>query len=149
MFGDEYKIHYEYPEYFLDYREMLDPTIRWVDRVQSGSGDWTGNLFDFYFRILNKLTKDIKVPFKLDGVFRVDDTPVHKAIREALLNCIVNADFFLPRGIVIKKDRDLITMENPGYIRTGKSQMLKGGISDPRNKIIMKMFTLIGIGKEG
>ena len=26
-FGEEYKILYEYPEYFLDYREMLDPTI--------------------------------------------------------------------------------------------------------------------------
>ncbi len=25
MFGEEYRILYEYPEYFLDYREMLDP----------------------------------------------------------------------------------------------------------------------------
>jgi predicted HTH transcriptional regulator len=38
------------------------------------------------------------------------------------------------RGIVIKKDADRIIMENPGYIRTGREQMLKGGISDPRNK---------------
>ena len=38
-------------------------------------------------------------------------------------------------------------MENPGSIRTGKAQMLKGGISDPRNKALMKMFNLIGIGE--
>ena len=38
-------------------------------------------------------------------------------------------------------------MENPGNIRTGKEQMLKGGISDPRNKALMKMFNLIGIGE--
>lgn len=38
-------------------------------------------------------------------------------------------------------------MENPGSIRTGKKQMLKGGISDPRNKAIMKMLNLIGIGE--
>lgn len=38
-------------------------------------------------------------------------------------------------------------MENPGYIRTGKVQMLKGGISDPRNKTLMKMFNMIGIGE--
>jgi predicted HTH transcriptional regulator len=38
-------------------------------------------------------------------------------------------------------------MENPGSIRTGKKQMLKGGISDPRNKALMKMFNLIGIGE--
>lgn len=32
-------------------------------------------------------------------------------------------------------------------IRTGKYQMLKGGISDPRNKALMKMFNMIGIGE--
>ena len=55
MFGNEYKILYEYPEYFLDFRELLDPTIRWTDRLQSSSGDWTGNLFDFFFRVYGKL----------------------------------------------------------------------------------------------
>ena len=147
MFGDEYKILYEYPEYFLDFRELLDPSIRWTDRLQSGSGDWTGNLFDFFFRVYGKLVKDVKIPFKLEGAVRIDDTPVHKAIREALANCLVNTDFYLPRGIVIKKDTDSIIMENPGSIRTGKKQMLKGGISDPRNKAIMKMLNMIGIGE--
>ncbi len=32
MFGEEYRIVREFPEYFLDYREMLDPSIRWTDR---------------------------------------------------------------------------------------------------------------------
>lgn len=66
MFGDEYKILYEYPEYFLDFRELLDPSIRWTDRLQSGSGDWTGNLFDFFFRVYGKLVKDVKIPFKME-----------------------------------------------------------------------------------
>lgn len=48
---------------------------------------------------------------------------------------------------MIRKDADSIVMENPGSIRTGKAQMLKGGISDPRNKALMKMFNLIGIGE--
>ena len=48
---------------------------------------------------------------------------------------------------MIRKDADSIVMENPGSIRTGKEQMLKGGISDPRNKALMKMFNLIGIGE--
>ena len=55
----------------------------------------------------------------------MDDTPVHKALREALANCIVNTDFYLPRGIVIRKETDSIVMENPGGIRIGKKQMLK------------------------
>ena len=86
-------------------------------------------------------------PFKLEGITRVDDTPVHKAVREALVNCLVNTDYFLPCGVVIKKEGDKLVMENPGSIRTGKKQMLRGGISDPRNKTLMKMFNMIGIGE--
>ena len=104
-------------------------------------------MFDFFFRVYGKLVKDVKIPFKLEGAVRIDDTPVHKAIREALANCLVNTDFYLPRGVVIKKEADSIIMENPGSIRTGKKQMLKGGISDPRNKALMKMLNMIGIGE--
>lgn len=39
MFGDEYNIVCHFPEYFLDYREKLDPTTRWSDRLQSSSGE--------------------------------------------------------------------------------------------------------------
>ena len=147
MFGHEYDIVREFPYYFLDYREMLDPSIRWTDRLQSSSGDWIGNVMEFFFRVNNKLCKDIKIPFKLDGIVRIDDTPVHKAVREALINCLVNADYYQPRGVVIKKEADEITMENPGSIRTGKLQMLRGGISDPRNATLLKMFNLIGYGE--
>ncbi len=148
MFGEEYHIVREFPEYFLDYREMMDPAMRWTDRLQSSSGEWSGNLFDFFFTVYNKLLKVVKVPFKMDDMGgRIDDTPVHKALREALANCLVNTDFYLPRSVVIKLYPDRIIMENPGSIRTGKKQMLKGGISDPRNKALMKMFNLISIGE--
>ena len=126
---------------------MLDPTTRWTDRIQSSSGDWTGNVLDFFFRVNGKIAKDIKTPFKLDGITRVDDTPVHKAVREALVNCLVNTDYFLPCGVVVRKEIDKLVIENPGSIRTGKKQMLRGGISDPRNKILMKMFNMIGMGE--
>lgn len=126
---------------------MLDPTIRWTDRLQSTSGEWTGNLFDFYFRVYNKIIRNVKIPFKIVGGDRIDDTPVHRALREVLANCLVNADFYIPRGIVIKQDNDILTIENPGSIRVGKYQMKLGGESDPRNKVLMKMFNLIGIGE--
>ena len=147
MFGDEYNIVRHFPEYFLDYREILDPTIRWTDRLQSSSGEWSGNICDFYFRVYNKLVKDIKVPFKTIDGNRIDDTPVHEALREALANCLINADFYGVGGIVVRKETDRIVFENPGYSRTGKQQMKKGGISDPRNKVLMKMFNLINIGE--
>ena len=62
--------------------------------------------------------KDVKVPFKMSGGERVDDTPVHKAIREALANCLINADYHGLRGVVIRKESDKLVLANPGYIRT-------------------------------
>ena len=95
----------------------------------------------------NRLIRDIKVPFKTEGGNRIDDTPVHEALREALANCLINTDFYGVRGVVILKEQNRIVFENPGYSRTGKQQMRKGGVSDPRNKMLMKMFNLINIGE--
>ena len=147
MFGYEYEILREYPNYFLDYREEYDDVHRWTDRFISSSGDWSGNVFDFYFHVYNKLQLDLKVPFEMEGGFRVDDTPVHKAIREALANCLVNADYYGRRGIVIVKQRDMITLSNPGDFRVELEEARSGGMSDPRNGIMMKMFNLIDIGE--
>ena len=94
-----------------------------------------------------KIIKDVKISFVMEGRNRIDDTPVHKALREALGNCLINADYYGTRGVVIKKDQDRIIFENPGYIRTGKEQMRRGGESDSRNKTLMKMFNLINIGE--
>ena len=147
FFGEAYHITEIFPNYFLDYRAELDPAIRWTDRVFSSSGDWSGNIFDFYFRVYNKLKQSLTVPFKLSGVTRIDDTPMHEAIREALANCLVNADYFGSRGIVVILRPDQITFANPGYSRTGKLQMMRGGVSDPRNRGLMKMFNLVDIGE--
>lgn len=147
MFGEEYNIVRHFPNYFLDYREIFDLSIRWTDRLQSSSGEWSGNVCDFYFRVYNKMAKDVKGPFKMEGGDRIDDTPVHKALREALANCQINADYYGTCGVVILKEADKIVLENLGYIRTGKVQMRLGGRSDPRNKALMKMFNLINIGE--
>ncbi len=83
----------------------------------------------------------------MEGGFRIDDTPVHRALREALANCIINTDFYGKYGIIIIKENDKLILENPGYIRLGKEQMRRGGKSDPRNKSLMKMFNMIDIGE--
>lgn len=147
MFGQEYLITREFPDYFLDYREKLDPAIRWTDRVQSQSGDWSGNLFDFFNIVYRKITTDFKRPFITEGPYRIEDTPKHLAVREAIANCLVNTDYFQPWSIILERYPDKIILSNPGTIPTGKKQMLRGGISEPRNKNLLKMFNLIGIGE--
>ena len=147
MFGYEYEITKEFPQYFLDYQEQFDANTRWTDRIVSTSGDWSGNVYDFYFRVYNKITQDIKVPFKLEGGDRIDDTPVHKALREALANCLINADYYGRQGLVIIKKKDLITLSNPGGFRIDIEAAKSGGVSDPRNSTLIKMFNLIDIGE--
>lgn len=43
-------------------------------------------------KVTPKLTEDLKKPFKLEGIQRIDETPVHKAVREAFVNQIIHAD---------------------------------------------------------
>ena len=147
MFGQEYQILYEFPEYFLDYREKLDSSIRWTDRVQTQSGDWSGNVFDFYRIVYPKITADFKKPFTMEGIVRLEEGPRHRAVREAIANCLVNTDFFQAWSVVIEKYPDRIELANPGLIRVGKEQMIHGGVSEPRNKILLRMFNQIGIGE--
>ena len=77
----------------------------------------------------------------------MDDTPVHKALREALANALIHACYYDRMGIVIKKMQDRIIIENPGGLRISKESALLGGNSDPRNATIIKMFNLINVGE--
>lgn len=147
MFGYEYEIVKEFPFYFLDYQENFDYDNRWTDRIISTSGDWSGNLYDFYFRVYNKISQTLKVPFKLVGGDRIDDTPVHKAIREALANSLINADYYERQGVKIIRNKDSISISNPGGFRIELETALSGGISDPRNSVLIKIFNLIDIGE--
>ncbi len=146
MFGNECDIVREYCTYFLDYQEQYDADPRWTDRIISSSGDWSGNVYDFYFRVYHKLIQDVKAPFPMGGGAGVDDTPVRQALREALANCLVNADYYGRQGLVVMKKRDAITMSNPGGFRIKIDTAKSGGISDPRNGAMQKMFNLIDIG---
>jgi len=148
MFGYEYEIVREFPQYFLDYQENDGTNERWTDRFISSSGDWSGNLYDFYYKALNRLSQDIKVPFKIDDTAtRIDETPVHRALGEALANALVNANYYGRMGLVVKKWPGIITISNPGGFRIPFEKALKGGFSDPRNGTILKLFNMLGVGE--
>lgn len=143
MFGYEYEILREFPNYFLDYQERLDDNARWSNRIVSSSGEWSGNLFDFFFKVFPKLTDGLPRPFVMRESSRIDETPLHDALRELLLNALVHADHYGRQGIVIIKAKDFYSFSNPGDIRIGLKVALSGGVSDSRNSVIMKMFALI------
>ena len=147
MFCREYDIVREFPDYFLDYQERLDRDVRWTHRWVSTSGDWSGNLYDFFFMVYPRLTASLPVPFIAKGKDRIDETMLHLALREVLLNMCAHSDHYGRQGIVIVKTENSVTLSNPGDIRIGLKAALNGGVSDPRNVTIMKMFSLVDIGE--
>jgi predicted HTH transcriptional regulator len=149
MFGFEDRIMREFPNYFLDYREVEPGADRWVHRFVSSSGDWSGNVFDFFYRAYNRMQQIIVTPFKIaeNGRDRIDDTPVHKAMREALANALINTDYYGRQGLVIIRGQKDVQIANPGRFRIGIDEAISGGLSDPRNATLMKMFNLLDIGE--
>ncbi|MBW4601753.1 MAG: putative DNA binding domain-containing protein [Calothrix sp. FI2-JRJ7] len=149
MFGKLPSILEAVPHYIVDYQERPKPRMeaRWVDRVTT-DGTWSGNLYDFYRRVIQKLFSDLKVPFKLKGAKRVDETPVHEALREALINTIIHADYTGRVPIQIIKRPDMFVFRNPGIMRLSLEDALRGGTSDCRNRKLQKMFQLVGIGEQ-
>ena len=150
MFGKWAAIQEAMPHYFLDYQERPEAKteLRWVDRLVP-DGSWTGNLFEFYRRVYRKLTSDLKVPFTLKDGQRQDDTPVHVALREALVNTLVHADYTGRLSVLVVKRPDMFGFRNPGRLRLPIEQVLRGGESDCRNRILHQMFLLIGLGERG
>lgn len=147
MFGLESRITRVFPDYFLDYRQEAGAGERWEDRFVSFSGDWSGNVYDFYFRVYNKLKAPLKVPFRMEGIDRVDDTPAHQALREAIVNCITNANYHERRGIVCVWKDDALVIENPGDFRMPLEEAMRPGSSDPRNATMLKMFAMVDAGE--
>ncbi len=150
MFGQWPSIVEAFPLYFLDYQERAadaQSETRWLDRVVP-DGSWSGNLYDFFRRVIRKLTEDLKVPFALQGGVRVDDTPAHQALREALVNTLVHADYSDRAAIRVIKSPAGFEFRNPGALRIPPEQALHGGMSDCRNRTIQQMFLMLNLGEK-
>ncbi|MDY3958507.1 RNA-binding domain-containing protein [Romboutsia timonensis] len=148
MFGKGYIIRELFPNLNLDYMEVMndDIEIRWSDRFTI-DGTWENNLYNFYFSVMPKLTKNIKVPFKLENLERKDDTPVHKAIREAFINSMIHADYSIQGTIKIIRKIDGYEFNNLGSLKIDKENIFKGGTSRSRNPKLQLMFRMIGLGE--
>jgi predicted HTH transcriptional regulator len=149
MFGRLRPILDALPHYVVDYQERLAPAAepRWVDRLTT-DGTWSGNLYDFYRQVIQRLYRDLKVPFRLSREERIDDTPVHEALREALTNALIHADYSGRVSVLVVKRSDLFGFRNPGGLRIPLRDAIGGGVSDCRNRNLQKMFQLVGLGEQ-
>lgn len=140
MFGSVNEIKKEFPNYLLEY--CVEADDRSICSISSDAGQWSGNVYDFYFMVCRHLEKDL-LPICQNSDYNTDT--LIGAMREALINSIVNADYYEEGGIIIVKKADELSISNPGSFRIDISDAKSGGVSDPRNAGLMKMFALINI----
>jgi len=147
MFGRAEVIRDALPHYMVDFQERPEAKTekRWIDRLVP-DGTWSGNVYDFFRKAYQKLTADLKVPFQLQDGQRVDDTPVHEALREALANTLIHADYSGRVSVLVVKRPDLFGFRNPGRMRIPLDLARVGGHSDCRNRRLQTMFQLVGYG---
>ncbi len=147
MFGRAEVIRDELPHYMVDYQERPEAKAerRWIDRLVP-DGTWSGNVYDFFRKVYPKLTADLKVPFQVQDGQRVEDTPVHEALREALANTLIHADYSGRVSVLVVKRPDMFGFRNPGHMRIAPALAIQGGNSDCRNRRLQTMFQLVGYG---
>ncbi len=116
---------------------------RWLHRIV-----WEGNLLGAWDVLLSRLTEDIDVPFQLSGATRQESTPVHTAMREALANLLVHADYSEPMPSLVLQSPTECLFRNPGSSRVPPSDLYRENRSDPRNQTLVRMFRLIGLAEE-
>ncbi|MCK7607763.1 transcriptional regulator [Geobacillus stearothermophilus] len=136
MFSEERIITEVLPQYFLEYREYDGAKAAgWAKRFTSQDGTWSGNAYDFYFRVLAELERHVWLE---EG---------RALLAEALANAIVHADYGEEGGITVEKEDGAFRFANPGRFRLPIEAAMAGQMSNLRNPNIFKMFLLIDVCK--
>ena len=147
MFGKGLSIRERFDNIRMDYLDMtnLQPDSRWSDRL-TYDGRWENNLYNFFMTVQSKLIKDLKRPFRLEGMERIDDTAIHKAVREALTNLVIHSDYMITGVLKVEKHDDCFVFSNPGSLKIPVMDIYTGGHSKARNPNMQAMFRMIGFG---
>lgn len=149
MFGTGLAVRERLSNFRMDYVDMshLVGDERYHDRL-TYDGRWENNVYQFLNRVIQKFMIDLPIPFRMEGIKRVDDTPQHKAVREAFTNAIIHSDIFLPGGVLrLDKYDDKLVLRNPGTLRLPIEKIYEGGTSRARNPRIQNMLRMIGYGE--
>ena len=148
VFGKGLSIRKRFDNIRMDYLDFtnLEEESRWSDRL-TYDGRWENNLYNFFMRVQSKLISDIKRPFSLKGMERNDDSLLHKAIREALTNLIIHADYMLTGVLKVEKYDNRFVFSNPGSLKIPVVDIYEGGHSKARNPHIQAILRMIGFGE--
>ena len=106
------------------------------------------NLWDYYFILFERITMRLDKPFKLDNLgFAKENYPYLEALREALVNMLMHADYFSPIKSRIRVFNDKIEFFNAGSYPKPVEYFLENDISIPRNPILARLFRAVKLAE--
>ncbi len=150
FFGKYQAIRQKFPHFhmeYLNYRHAKGK-MRWSDRVCTGDLAYPElNIFEFFQLVREKLRASIQDSFELDqNSERKNPAELQEALREALANMLIHADYFDWENDVKVTVEDLYyTFANPGKMLVTESQFFMGGVTRPRNTTLIGFFRNMGI----
>ena len=130
----------------IDFRRLpgdSDAHERWTDRVL-----WEEHLFGAFETLYPRLVADLPNPFRLREGARRGEGPAQVAMREALVNLLVHADYSETDASLVLRHDQGCRFTNPGSSRVPKHDLLTGDRSNPRNPNLVAAFRYIGLADE-
>ena len=148
MFGQRTFIEKYFPDFRIDLLEVpgtsyTDAKIRYTYRLEEQE-----NIWEYYFACFERLKQKVDVRFNLTAEgFGQELSPGLEAIREALVNMLMHADYFAPGHARIRIFTDHIEFYNPGGLPKPVEELKAKDLSLPRNTIITKLFRMVKLAE--
>ncbi len=136
LLGRQSALREVFPQLRLTYREEGGAylTTRGPGRPE--------NLFDFYEMTASRLTAAAAL---LEPDRDARDA-LAAALREALLNAILHADYFGNGTLDVHWTASGLAVSNGGLLRPSPDEARSGGRPDPRNVALARLFSLVRLG---
>ena len=152
FFGKYNAIRQKFPYFHLEYlnHRNCQGKERWSDRVCTGDLEYPElNVFSFFQLLREKLRATINDKFELDqNSERKSAAELQDALREALANMLIHADYFDgDTDIKVTVENLYYTFKNPGKMLVPESQFFLGGRTNPRNTTLITFFRYMGVSE--
>ena len=134
LLGKRKALREVFPQFRLEYQET--GTGFHLATIRPGPPE---NVFSFYTMVSRRLT----AVSALLAAAPAGRDALAGAMREAVLNAILHADYFSRGGLTIQRTAGELTVSNGGLLRVSPDEAKKGTAADPRNRGLTQLFSLV------
>ena len=134
LLGKRKALRAVFPAFRLEYRET--DTGFCLSTLRPGPPE---NVFSFYTMVSHRLTAVSSLLAQDPG----EGEALAGALREAVLNAVLHADYFSRGGLTIQRTAAELTVSNGGLLRVSPEQARAGRAADPRNRGLIQLFSLV------